>query len=261
MLFFTSVFEFTKSEGNQTLTLIDTLYLSAQIVTTIGYGDLTPTTNGGTIVVAIYAVVGVVIVATLLQNCVVEMHEKATDKLVDDDVTWMGLQVGRYKMLLVGITTCTLCVGAGTLFFSLYEPEHKTAWEAFYMSIISVLTIGFGVYHPITQLGKGLGAIWMVVSVACIGQVIVSVGHFLFQEKRTYFAAQNACHIFRELDKDNSGTIDRHEFLHFELVRLGTPSHHVEAANDTFTKYDEDSSGTLDFDEFKKYVDVVLASG
>ena len=52
-------------EGLQT---IDALYFSVISLTTVGYGDFTPETTGGKIFVMGYLLVGIAIVAALLNN-------------------------------------------------------------------------------------------------------------------------------------------------------------------------------------------------
>ncbi len=52
-------------EGLQT---IDALYFSVVSLTTVGYGDFTPETTGGKIFVMAYLLVGIAIVASLLNN-------------------------------------------------------------------------------------------------------------------------------------------------------------------------------------------------
>merc|ERR1711971_1111540 len=41
----------------------------------------------------------------------------------------------------------------------------KTFLEAFYMSVITVTTVGFGDFTPVTKLGRVIGALWMIMGV------------------------------------------------------------------------------------------------
>ena len=56
------------------LTWVDSLYFSVVSLTTVGYGDLTPTTDGGKLFVSFYLLTGIGIIAafasTLLRNAV-----------------------------------------------------------------------------------------------------------------------------------------------------------------------------------------------
>src|SRR3954465_2486717 len=52
------------------LTFVDSFYLSAQTVTTVGFGDIAPKTNAGKIFSAIYMLVGVGVVLFALTSAV-----------------------------------------------------------------------------------------------------------------------------------------------------------------------------------------------
>jgi len=70
--------------------------------------------------------------------------------------------------------------------------------------------------------------------------------------------AINAFDIFRKLDKDGSGELDRQE-IRAALKELGVdPDSRL--ARQQLRKYDEDNSGTLDIDEFTRYVKDVQES-
>merc|ERR1719323_1171061 len=56
-------------------TLTDSLYLMAQIITTVGYGDAVPTTDEGCICMAIYVLWGVVVVAGFVSSLIGKLVE------------------------------------------------------------------------------------------------------------------------------------------------------------------------------------------
>merc|ERR1719221_1792560 len=53
-------------------------------------------------------------------------------------------------------------VALGVLFYHLYPGEEKTVFNAVYMSVITLSTVGFGVVTPQTEAGKVFGAFWML---------------------------------------------------------------------------------------------------
>ena len=50
------------------LSLIDGFYFSIVALTTVGFGDLTPVTDGGKLFVAFYLIIGIGIVAAFINN-------------------------------------------------------------------------------------------------------------------------------------------------------------------------------------------------
>lgn len=70
---------------------LDSLYFSIVSLTTVGYGDYSPQTSAGKIFVMIYLIVGIAIVATLVNNLVRSAMArrviKTSDKQKDDQQT------------------------------------------------------------------------------------------------------------------------------------------------------------------------------
>jgi voltage-gated potassium channel Kch len=48
--------------------LVDSLYFSVVSLTTVGYGDLTPATDTGKLLVVVYLLIGIGIIAALINN-------------------------------------------------------------------------------------------------------------------------------------------------------------------------------------------------
>mmetsp|Transcript_59836 Transcript_59836/g.104648 ORF Transcript_59836/g.104648 Transcript_59836/m.104648 type:complete len:483 (-) Transcript_59836:244-1692(-) len=248
MVGFSEFFEFT--EERRHLTMVESLYLCAQILTTVGYGDFTPSTAPGKAFMVVYSFAGVSIVATLLQEIVFLTMEASAHHV--------GIQkssiFGKYKNFLESVVPVIACVAFGTVFFSMHPGEDISSFEALYMSVITLLSIGFGVYHPRTQTGKLVGAIWMVVGVASMGRLIMRLTNSLFQQRKKLCAQAVAQDIFAEVDKKGKGYIDKVEFMEFEMVRSGIPQSVFDEVKEKFASLDKDCSGTLNLEEFQAYV-------
>merc|ERR1719375_2771578 len=208
------------TDAKRSLTVIESLYVTAQMVTTVGYGDLTPNTDRGKMFMAFYALTGVTLIGGLIQQMLfMNADQHAEDeKMYTPRGTKKQRLLGKYHKYVVGSLPVLGSVLFGTLFYSLYPGENKNFFEAFYMSIISLLTIGFGAYHPETEVGKLIGAVWLVVGVSFVGEAIVSCTKRIFRKRVHFRTKAAAMKLFKEIDTDGSGTIDRKEFLTFELV-------------------------------------------
>jgi len=240
MIVFTKFLLFAGDDGHRHLTLAESVYLSAQIVTTVGYGDLTPATDFGKVFVVIYVISGIVVIGALLQELIS-----------------MSSAMAEQGRLLPSILSGVVCIAFGTLFYWVFPGEGKTFFEAFYMSVITLLTVGFGAYHPVTQVGCLIGAVWMIIGVACVGNCVATLSARLLQQ-RFFWMSKKACReFFHKIDKDNSGDIDRLEFITFEMIRIGVPEEVVQDAIAKFAEFDADGDGSLDIKEFEAYVHTI----
>lgn len=67
---------------------VDSFYFSAVSLTTVGYGDFTPTTNGGKLFTVLYLFIGIGIIASLVNNLIknqaAKRRIKEHDRKLDD---------------------------------------------------------------------------------------------------------------------------------------------------------------------------------
>jgi hypothetical protein len=245
---FTEFLRFTDSQ--RYLSIAEAVYVSAQIVTTVGYGDLTPSTDSGKVFMAVYCVIGVAIIATLMQELVYKSMIASEKEAVGKYATFSA-RYGKFFTSLIPVIGITLF---STMFYSLYSSEQKTPYEAFYMSVITLLTIGFGAYHPITELGQVIGSVWMVLGVVFVGESIVALADGIFQHRTNSHAYNAASRLFNEMGAGKT-RIDAASFLRFELIRSGVSERLIDSAMQLFNMIDTDKDGVLSFDEFRRYVE------
>jgi len=256
MLVFTLMVHFNTAIGDndRMLDLIEAAYLCAQILTTVGYGDYTPSRPEGQVFVASFALIGVVVIAvvfTEVLKIIIRRGERAAAKavgfkeadVVGDTSTSLALDdsfeesgqswasVMRFDYLRLqheNFITFVLSVGpfilsllVGTVFFSMYPGEGKTLWQAFYMSCITLTSVGFGVFTPATKAGELFASVWMLVGVGATANMIVSFGDWFFFNRRSLQAYHVGSELLSEMDSDRNKTVDECEYLRFELIRSG----------------------------------------
>lgn len=250
-------FKTSLGETDRMLTLIEACYLCAQILTTVGYGDYTPSRPEGQLFVACFILIGVVVVAVVVTEILkvaMRRGERAVAKAVgmkDSDeifegsdsvgVFSMGLSMGRseesqadgarfrylkarhknFLTFVLALGPFLLSLAVGTAFFTLYPGENKSSWEAFYMSCVTLTSVGFGVFTPSTKGGELFASIWMLVGVGATANMIVSFGEWFFYSRRSRQAYDLGNALLAEMDSDGDGLVDRCEYLRFELIRCG----------------------------------------
>mmetsp|Transcript_31442 Transcript_31442/g.51379 ORF Transcript_31442/g.51379 Transcript_31442/m.51379 type:complete len:446 (-) Transcript_31442:115-1452(-) len=229
------------------LTIIESIYMSVQILTTVGYGDFTPISVLGKTFKVVYCVTGVVLIGAMLTEALSNYFEHSESR-----ITKLFPNMGAIPMLLPSVGFILL----GTFVFANIPGEDKSVADSFYMSVITLLTIGFGDLTPKTPAGQLFACVWMLVGVACFGQVIADVAEALFNERQQFRCKKSAMNYFNSNKGDDHG-IDRVEFLRFEFIRNGMEQSDFDSANASFDEVDVSKNGMLDAKEFKAYVDRV----
>lgn len=165
---------FSKS---RTLRLEESVYLISQIVTTVGYGDITPAKSMGQLFVAFFAFTAVMLISKILGDLVATFQDAMEDTLLED-VDEASAKTSEEKLWAAwvpvlqsgGVFLFFLMLGVG--FFWLYPGEDKTLGQATYMSIVTLSTVGFGAFTPVTRGGMVFGAYWMLFGVGSLGALV-----------------------------------------------------------------------------------------
>jgi len=238
---FTRVFNFQSShwEGHRCLTIVEAVYLLSQILTTVGYGDITPAYPQGQVWVALNVLVALCfygsIIAEVVDICKRRVHravtargwltvrrKESTAPLLD--WTNIGRHHGDLWPVAKSFGFCTLTVMSGVLFFHYYPGEEKTWQEATYMSVITLSTVGFGVFTATTEAGKAFAAFWMLAGVAGLGALIASWIEFDIQEKRAEKHREDDDEAFYQKVLDAccqpDGRLDKEGFLKYGLMMM-----------------------------------------
>jgi len=266
---FTCVIEFGDlgTKGRH-LTICEAVYLCAQIVTTVGYGDLTPAHPAGEVFVMIYMVVAVGLLAGLLTQMLevfdvdqvwaqfyafipvwfakhppqeeTEAERHKSPKQKEED-----LHTERQDLLRQALISVLAHIAVGCFFFSLYPGEDKSWRQVVYMSTVTFTTIGFGVYHPKTQAGYLFGAFWMISGVSSMANLIFSIRKYIFQSRKLE-ADLRKSRMIEALDMNKDGHVDKIEFLRIMLVSNGACSaNDIDDVLATFDELDTEGNGKL----------------
>lgn len=127
------------------------LFFSSTVVTTIGYGHVTPLSQTGKIFCMIYATIGIPLTLVLL-SAVVERLLIPANWLLGTLNAKLGhlyqpFNIRLLHLSIIGILVAILFLAIPTAVFSYIEPDWG-ALDAFYYCFISLTTIGLGDYIP-----------------------------------------------------------------------------------------------------------------
>lgn len=234
LFFFTNVLKFQSLhwEGTRPLTIVEAVYLLSQILTTVGYGDITPAFPRGQVLVGINVIIALCLYGSLITEVMGIVNNRvkkaiARSKAVDPDHAtplkkWTrGREVDKSGIIRSAIffgSTATI----GVLFWHFYPGEGKTWLQAVYMSVITLSTVGFGAFNATTEGGKVFGAFWMLVGVASLGALVGSFIEFMLQQKQSEMRSveDDMVEFKRILDAcvDKTGKLDKIRFLKYGLM-------------------------------------------
>jgi len=188
----------------RSLTLVEAVYLFSQIITTVGYGDITPAKPRGQVFVGIFVFFSIILIAGMVMTLIENIMERASREVkelakrasftggVDElgEVHKYSGQTPRLKAdtspgpLIGAFSVFGFSVLAGAVFFVTYPGENKTVFQAVYMSLITLSTVGFGAFTPVTEIGMVFGAFWMLFGVASLGAVIAAFTEWMMARKK-----------------------------------------------------------------------------
>lgn len=257
------------------------LYVVVQIVTTIGYGDIT-VTDEEKIFMTLYVLLGTVLVAKVVNDVSEELLASANAEIdaslhrVERFLSGREMRkgCGRWHRLISATMIFLFFVLLWVLFFRFYEDctcsygftqiegcvvercaetggNEKTLVDAVYMAIISFSTVGFGDYTPDTKAGRLFACVVMVVGVAAFFNMVSAVAESIGDSQRYYAGQLRLSRAgFMRIDRDGSGFINRTEFQVYMLLRQGRVTmpqlNHLDRL---FECMDRDQTGRLSYEE------------
>jgi len=281
----------TQMEG---WTLLTSCYVFVQIVTTIGYGDITVADPQMKLFMSFYVMVCILLVAGFFSDLVNQIikHEsnnfvkhlkKAGDKGTGADENDAASQIfkkpvkagAKWSVIVAGLVFAAFVL-AGTLFYGLYEncscsygataiqgciPNKcmstggavKSWVDCFYMSVITLTTVGFGDHSPKSMSGRVFGCFWMALGVGAFANFVGEFGKvFLTAQRKARIKSSRT--IFREMDTDSSGYLTLHEFRVFALLKWGlVEPDQLNGIDKLFEQIDRSGDGHVDFEELQRF--------
>lgn len=132
-------------------TLAQSIFFASTVVTTIGYGHITPLSKGGKMFCVLYALIGIPLTLVLL-SAFVERLLKPTVAFLH----WLNSRLGHIhqpltiRLMHLFIICCIMSIFIIIIPSAIfgYIEEEWDFWDAFYYCFISLTTIGLGDYIP-----------------------------------------------------------------------------------------------------------------
>lgn len=279
----------TKIEG---WTLLTSCYVFVQIVTTIGYGDITVSEPRMKLFMTFYVLVTILLIAGFVSDTVNQLLQgesksfmknlkKAGDK-ADGTIGEAHMQIfskaqksDKWPAVIAALVFANF-VAAGTIFYATQEScscsygatqisgcvEDRCeetggavkGWiDSFYMAVITLTTVGFGDHSPKSQNGRIFGCFWMALGVGAFGNFVAEFSKVFLQARRKS-RMMSSKDVFKIIDTDGSGYLALHEFRQFALLKWGLVEPEQLAGIDgLFKQIDKSGDGQVSQEELQIY--------
>ena len=232
--------------------LRESIYFLTVTLTTIGYGDVVPKSDGAKIFMMFWIVVGLAAVFPVIMKAadhVVRRMERIAMHLVDNDPD------DDYEPLWVkGVLAVVMIViplAVGNIYF--FTRENKCGWselDALWMTFVTMTTVGYGDLALCDKEQDQLFVtVFAIFSVVLVAGAIGTLGNLYAendrQNREAAMLASFDMDMIKALDQDGDG-VDKNEYVLGMLSALGHLDGEIVARYEKqFNSYDVDGSGRL----------------
>ncbi|XP_048140913.1 two-pore potassium channel 1-like isoform X1 [Rhodamnia argentea] len=245
--------------GKKTNGLLDALYFCVVTMTTLGYGDLVPSSTLAKLLASAYVFAGMALGGLILSKAAdyilekqevllaraMHMNEKVGPAEIQKEVEAHKI---RYKFLTSLALLLVLTV-LGTVFLSVVE-KFKFV-DAFYCVCATMTTLGYGDESFSTTGGRIFAVFWILASTVCVAQFFFYFTEMYTENRQRSFikwvlTRNVTCSDLEAADLDQDKVLSAAEFVVYKLQEMGKISKEdVTAILERFQNLDVDHSGTL----------------
>ncbi|XP_063001834.1 potassium channel subfamily K member 4 [Elgaria multicarinata webbii] len=178
----------TTDAGGSHWNMGSAFFFAGTVITTIGFGNISPKTDAGRLFCIFYALVGIPLFGMLLAGVGDHLGSslrKAIGKVEDMFLKWQvsATIVRVLSALLFILIGCLLFVSLPTIIFQ--RVEGWTLLESVYFVVITLTTIGFGDYVAGDTRSDGrlwyqpLVVVWILLGLAYFASILTMIGNWL----------------------------------------------------------------------------------
>eukprot|EP00931_Biecheleriopsis_adriatica_P066430 TRINITY_DN40797_c0_g1_i1.p1 TRINITY_DN40797_c0_g1~~TRINITY_DN40797_c0_g1_i1.p1 ORF type:complete len:368 (+),score=41.87 TRINITY_DN40797_c0_g1_i1:59-1162(+) len=217
---------------------IEALYISVQLITTVGYGDFTVKPHMQ-IFMAFY-LLGCIIWVAFAVSLFADALQDASSEFLRQKMRVVERRMGfveneaqashffgRFNDLIVSTFFFVVMLTIGTVFWRLMEPclcldainqpiagcemglrcaatgGRVSTWKSsFYLSVVTLTTCGFGDLHPGTKTGMAFACVWITIGVTATVNFIRAFTYYFFVAWRKHYVLTEKVigNVFDEID-------------------------------------------------------------
>jgi len=261
---YTSVAVVHDAEG-ESLSCCQALYVMAQIITTTGYGDITPKSDLGMIFSTFYILVSALLFSGLIMELIDKIVDAEQERLdsamtqmmsageASSKPTWVQQHMG---LVMAGLFFC-VSNAIWMCFFMFYCDEEGvceglTVIQAFYFAIVTHCGVGFGDIVPKTWQGELFAAVASVIGVVTYINLVGAISDTMHKAKSSNHLKTLSLAQFNAADTSNDGSVDLYEFTRFILTKFNLVSADVlDEIKNNFQELDANASGDITVEDIQ----------
>jgi potassium channel subfamily K len=220
--------------ATETHVIVDALYFCIVTMCTIGYGDITPNSTATKIFSILFVLIGFGFIDILLSGMVsyvLDLQENHLLRAVkgrggkDGRSYLVDVKKGRMRIRMkvaLALLVVVLCIGLGVGVMHFVE---RLGWvDSFYLSVMSVTTVGYGDHAFKTMHGRIFAAIWLLVSTLAVARAFLYLAEARVDKRHRRMAKwilgqDMTVAEFLAADIDNNG------FVRYVMVNNMFPLH------------------------------------
>lgn len=242
----------------------DALYFSVVTFSTVGYGDLRPSTADSKLFSCLFALIGIGIIGIALgfigQNLVqaqiaaLQRSQKNKEEVPEEDITFMH-SFPMLRNVLLFFCPIVLMTVFGSVVVGSYE---KWGWiDSVYWCVMTGTSVGYGDLVPTTSFTRWFSILYIPLSVGCISAALGRIANIFVEQE---IAKANSKLLKREvtledleiMNADGDGEVSPLEFVeHMLKVMHKVDQNLLDELHDQFEKLDADGSGGLQQDDLE----------
>lgn len=203
---------------------------------TIGYGDITPNSLVTKLFSIMFVLIGFGFIDILLSGMVSYVLDLQENHLLqslkngnnqDHPSYIIDVKKGRMRIrmkvgLALGVVVICIGVGVGVMHYV----EHLDWLDSFYLSVMSVTTVGYGDRAFRSMAGRIFASVWLLVSTLAVARAFLYLAEARVDKRHRKMAKWVldqglTVSQFLAADIDNNGYVSKSEFVIYKLKEMG----------------------------------------
>ena len=257
--------------------IIDSLYFTLVLLTTVGYGDIAPVTPAGKIFTVIFAIGGVFVIGLALGVVGSELVDSEIDVLIERASSRESRESSSSQASLLeswgkfGQICSSVIRILSPIFVGAFIIAYLEGWpwyDAFYYTVITATTVGLGDLSPRSKWSEACAIAFIPLAVAAMAHILDECTTFVMRRRRekrskkleTIKMTEEDIHALDgNVTGIKNGEVGILEYVEFMLKAMDKADDHLfKELHKQFDKLDANTDGVLTKKDIERRVEIHL---